>query len=732
MPAVEYQVVHAVPGRCRIRIPRLGGDPMYAQQLQYQIQQLKFVIEVRLNVAACSAIVSYQESLADLADFKAQLLATIQSADQLHLVLPAQEADQPVANLPWQRLGLSAIGLGLAVVTPVLEWPLLPVLTGGVIVAATLPVFAKAIAGLGEEGKPTGALQEAFWITINTLRGEFLEPALGSSLANVGESLRNSTCRASQLPTLDRFADNVTAQVWVEQQNSLECLPLKAVQPGNTIAVFAGDMIPVDGKIVRGTALIDQHNLTGESIPVVHAEHQQVYASTLVLEGHLYIRVEKVLDQTKAGQAIALSQTAPTHDTRIADYAGQVGDAFIWPILITSAGFAIAGDWQRASTVLMLDCATGTELSIPTAILVALKQAKDQQVYIRSGHDLELLAKVDTIVFDKTGTLTQPTNQVIGIETYTETTSESEILRLAVSVEQGHPHPVAKAIRDYARSQQITPQACTDWSYRGGMGVRAQVGEQTILVGSLHLLKHHAVDLEPLHDHCQRLRQSDRSHVYVAKNGQVLGAIIYQGALRPESAEVVAALQAHGIKVYLTTGDHPQAAHATATELGIPLSQVYPEQLPAQKAELVRRLQDQGQTVIYVGDGINDAPALADADVAVSFTDGSAFSREAAGVVLLDNHLGGLLRAVKIGQQTMALVAQNTAIVSLPNIGAVIAALFLGLEPALSVLISDGVIILAELNSLRGIPTGAATPNHPQGNSNQAGKDSGGSRRSIQ
>lgn len=707
---VAWWLVHHVPGRYRLRIPRLSQDETYAIHLHHLISELGWVTRARLNPAARSLIIEYEFAVSDLTTLLEQLDNRIQQADQAEIALLPLEEQNTVTDLlvkvPWERLGWSGLSLGLALLFPPLEWPALALVTGAVIVTAAMPVFSKAVHGLFLEGKATGALQESFWITLNTLRGDFLEPALSLSLDTGGETLRNLTRRnASQQQVLAQFVQQLEErqQVWVRQDHCLEQRPLQAVRPGDVLVIHAGERILVDGKIIEGTALIDQCSLMGESVPILHRSEQRVYASSLVLEGRISVVAEQVLEDTRAGLAIALTEMAPVHDTRIADYASQVSDVLILPILACSGGFALAGDLTRAATVLMLDCATGTELSVPTAMLAALQQAHNEGIYISSGRDLELLAKADTIIFDKTGTLTQPNNQVLSIEIYTDQVTVDQVLGLAASLELGHPHPIARAIRDAAQAQALSLQPCQNWVYHNGMGITAEIEGQLVIVGNLKLLQQQGVDLEHMHQQYLHLRQGDRSHLYVVRNGLLLGAITYQGTLRSHCAEVITALQDQDFNVYMMTGDHPQAAYAMAETLGISRDRVYADLLPAQKAEWVRHLQNEGKTVVYIGDGINDGPALAHADISMTLMDSSVVAHEVANVVLLENDLRDLLHALQIGRQAMTLVYQNTAIVTLPNISAVVAALFFGLDPALAVLISDGATLLAELNSVRAL-----------------------------
>ena len=350
------------------------------------------------------------------------------------------------------------------------------------------------------------------------------------------------------------------------------------------------------------------------------SEGDEVFASTMLVDGNLSILVEKTGNNTRAGVIVALMQSAPVHDTRVENYAATVANQAVVPTLfVGGAVFAFTGDLSRASALLTLDLGTGIRISVPTTILSALTYAARNGVYIRSGRAIEILARVDTVVFDKTGTLTQGRAGIVGIETTDVGVPALEVLSLAASAEQGLTHPVAEAIVRHAREIGVGTLECEDWEYKVGMGVVTTINGQKILVGSKRLMAQENIDLDAFNEQHPDINLGSHSQVYVAGSGQLLGLILYSDPPRPESAGVLAQLSAEGINSYMLSGDVQRVATGVAHELGMNPDNIYAEAFPERKVEVVKSLHDSGKTVAFCGDGINDSAALAYADVSISF-----------------------------------------------------------------------------------------------------------------
>lgn len=725
-PRVPYSVVHAIPGRLRFRVPRLLYDADYAQRLQVLLEADALVTSIRINRAAASIVIIYkssvgasftknlgfqlQDSLNPPSDalMRSHLSLLIQTASEVAVLKTSTQSSmqQPATDSAksWSSGKLSALATTLAVLGGPLGLPIPPIMVAGSIAVAALPVAQRAMEGITAQRRLNIDFLDLMAIAITTLQGHFLTPSLMLGLIEIGEDIRDRTARSSQLMALDLLG-TLGQFVWVERDGHKQQVPINEVQPGDTVIVYPGEQIPVDGSILRGKALIDEQKLTGESMPVLRKKGQAVYASTLVREGRIYILAQRVGNDTRAGQSIQLMKEAPVHDTRMENYAAKIADKAVVPtLLLGGAVFAATHNPARAASVLTLDFATGIRVSVPTTVLAALTYAARRGILIRSGRALEQLAQVDTIVFDKTGTLTQGEVAVIGVESVNPLMPPLRVLELAAAAEQRLTHPVAAAVIRYAQAQQVQVLPRGKWKYQLGLGVQAQIDGQTVFVGSDRFLRQQGIDLEQLDAHQKYLQAGDASAIYVASNGEFQGIIKYSDLPRPESREVITALRTvEGVEIHMLTGDNWRTASAVASELGIAPTHTHAEAFPEQKAAVVRKLHEQGKTVAFVGDGLNDSPALAYADVSVSFANGSHIARETADIVLMENNLHGLLEAIEIARKAKQLINQNTGIVAIPNLAALVIAVFVGINPLTATMVNNGSTVVAGVNGLRPI-----------------------------
>ena len=696
------QLVHAVPGRLRLRVPTIASDPACAERLAGLLESDPDVTGVRLNPAAGSLVVRCQTAT-PIDELQDRIDEEVRAARGR--VLPGRRpgAQQSLDGSGWRRLALPALTAGLAILGGPLGLAVPAPLIVGTVAAASLPIARRAVHSLRVERRLNIDVLDMTAITLTTLRGSFLAPATMITLVEVGEAIRERTARASEREMLDLLG-SMAESVWRERAGGREQVPMEDVARGDTVVVYPGDRVPVDGRILDGHGLIDEHQLTGESMPVVREEGQTVYASTLVREGHLHIGVEQVGDETRAGRLIRLMQDAPVHDTRVENYAAKVADRIVVPSFVLSAALLVlTRDPARAASVLIADFVTGIRVSVPTTILAALTGAARRGIVIRSGRALEKLAEVDTVVFDKTGTVTQGQPTITGCEAIDEGMDAAEVLALAATAEQRLTHPVAEAVVRYASGRGIAPRRRRGWHYEIGLGVEASIDGRTVLVGSDRFLEREGVELERWRE---RQGEPGESCVYVASDGRLRGVMPYGDPVRPESPEVIASLaREQAMEVHLLTGDKRRTAVAVAVALGIDTANTHAELFPEEKAEVVRQLRAEGRTVAFVGDGVNDLPALVYSDVSVSFGGASDVARETADVVLMDDDLRGLPEALALARGALGIVRQNIRLVVAANLGAVAMTASGALGPVSAAVIHNGSTIASGANGLRPLRT---------------------------
>jgi P-type Cu2+ transporter len=725
-------LVHHIPGRARFRLPLLGQHHPRVEQLQARLAKIPGITSVRMNRAAQSLVIQYQpRPIAEpsLVEFISRqlaawsvngldrpLTATIAVPD---LLAPAHS--QPLSALTefspdssenaategqgasegqWSSLRLPATAALLAFFCRFPPLSRLYPLAVVTLLAAALPVARRAVHSLVVQQRINIDCLDLLALSLSGWQGKLFTPAMVITLHEFGDVIREQTARSTAIRTTN-LRDAIGHFAWVKNGDQPpQQIPSDRVQVGDTVVVYPGEQIPVDGTVTQGEAIVDQQSLTGEAMPVVRRVGDLVFASTLVRSGQLYLQAERVGQQTRAAASIELLRKAPVYDTRMANYAEKLADRLILPSLLLATIVLFATrDPARTAAILTLDFVTGIRVSIPTAFLSALNHTTRHGVLVRSGRTLEQLADVDTIVFDKTGTLTQGRIAITGVRTVEEGVSAERVLQLAAAAEQRLNHPLAEAIVQYARQQHLEIPMRGEWNYEVGLGIRAQIDGQEVLVGSQRFLQRSAVDWGTW-----TATAEDRlvSLIYVACDRRFQGVIQYTDPLRPESRHLIQSLQQdYGIDLHLLTGDQTQRATQVAQDLGIPASRVYAEAFPEHKAKIVRDLHRSGRTVAFVGDGLNDSVALAYADVSVSFEQGSEIARETADVVLMNNNLLDLLEAIAIARQTRALIEQNTTLVVAPNLIALGLAATVGLNPLAATAIHNGSAIVAGMNSLR-------------------------------
>lgn len=668
-------------------MPRVKRDVEYVQRLSSGLAEANGVRSVRVNAAAASVVVMYDAQTVSF-EMLVELIVTppVRAAP---ILLPTQRSWRaylaPVVS--------GALGLALALFgAPV------PV-TAAFLALSAAPVASTASRDLAG-GRLSVDTLDTIAIVVLALRGSMRAASLSAFLIASGELIRALTARRSQAAIVDLFGTS-GRRAWVLRDGRTERVRADTLVPGETVVVYPGELILVDGLVTSGVGSVDQKSLTGESKPALRSSGDEVFASTMLTEGKLHVRVERAGTQTRASRIVQLLAGAPVHETAIANYAGRFADRFVLPVLLSACGiFVLTRDPMRAAAVIVFDFATGIRVAVPTTVLAAMSAAVRRNILIKGGRALEKLAQVDTIVFDKTGTLTEGMPHVVDVGAVDGTADLDEILALAAGAEHRLTHPVAHAIVERAQSRGLAIVDVHDSDYAIGLGVSAWVNGDRVMVGSEQHLVRVGMTVPALAlEAAARAGARGESTVFVARGEVVMGWIAYADVARVEAPEVIRLLGSYGVRdLAIVTGDQPAVAAAVAATLGI--EHVEAQVFPEGKAEIVRALQRRGRTVAVVGDGINDSPALAYADVAVSLKDGSDAARETADVVL-HGDLRGLTEAIDIARHAMRTVYQDLAIVGVPNaLGFVLAAVGI-ISPTIATALNNGSGVAAALNGLR-------------------------------
>ena len=463
----------------------------------------------------------------------------------------------------------------------------------------------------------------------------------------------------------------------IRPDGSDEEVPLGEVAVGDRLRVRAGEKIPVDGRVLEGESAVDESMLTGEPIPVAKAPGDRLVGAALNGTGALVMRAERVGGETLLAQIVRLVGEAQRSRAPIQRMADVVSGVFV-PVVVGAAvvaffAWALVGPAPRlphallaAVSVLIIACPCALGLATPMSILVATGKAATAGVLFKSAEALEVLHEVDTIVIDKTGTLTEGKPELISVAVVVPGADrEATLLRLAASLERASEHPLAAAIVRGAAGRGIAPGEATDVQTLAGRGVRGRVEGRAVALGNARLLAELGVDGGAAAARADELRAAGQTVAFVVVDGRLAGTLGLADPIKAGAAEVIAALHADGLRTVMLTGDGRVTAEAVGRAVGI--GEVVAEVLPAEKAAVVEKLQAEGRIVAMAGDGINDAPALARAQVGIAMGTGTDVALESAGVTLLKGDLGGILRARRLSRLTIANIKQNLAFAFLYN-----------------------------------------------------------------
>jgi P-type Cu+ transporter len=563
----------------------------------------------------------------------------------------------------------------LALATPVVLWAGFPFFERGwaSLVSRNLNMFTLIALGTGaaylyslaaalapgifpaafrdEHGTVPLYFEAAAVITVLVLLGQVLELR---ARERTGDALR------ALLDLAPRTARRVT-------NGEDEEVPLEEVQKGDLLRVRPGERVPVDGSVEEGRSAIDESMVTGESVPVEKEEGAHVIGGTLNGQGSFVMRAEGVGEDTMLARIVALVAEAGRSRAPIQGLADKVAGLFV-PAVVAVALLAF-GAWAffgpdpalsyalvAAVSVLIIACPCALGLATPVSIMVATGRGAGLGVLIRSAEALERFEKVDTLVIDKTGTITEGKPKLTAAEPV-EGMERSELLALAASLERGSEHPLAAAIVDAAKEESLSLRDVEDFDAPSGKGVTGRVGGKPVALGNKALFEGLGVDIAPLEARADELRGEGATVVFVAVEGKLAGLVAVADPVKETSAEALRLLREQGLRIVMLTGDGRRTAEAVARELGI--DEVEAEVLPEQKSEVVKRLQGEGRIVAMAGDGVNDAPALAAADVGIAMGSGTDVAMESAGVTLVKGDLLGILRARELSQAAMRNIRQN-------------------------------------------------------------------------
>jgi heavy metal translocating P-type ATPase len=688
-PFAALTPAHRLPGRVRYRFRAASDVPFDARALARVMENLHGVHQVRVNALARSVVVDFDAEQTDAGRLAAEILA---------LRLPAQPGAAAAQRAHDKELMTVAASGALLLATDKLP----PAVQRPATLAAALPLYGGAVENLFAEGINSHVL-EALAVAISTASGDYVAANATVFMLALGEYLENSIARRSD-DLLKNLLRPDTGLVWVERNGVEQQIEAEKVGVGDTVIVGAGATIPVDGTVLGGEALVNEASMTGESVPVRRTRGDAVLSGTAVEEGRLRIYAEHVGRKTAAARIADYVEASLTAKSQAQLGAAKLADRLVPGVLgLAGAAWLLTGDWRRAAAVLQADYSCALKLATPVAFKAAMFKAGRHGILVKGADVLERLAEADTFVFDKTGTLTTGQLAVTDSVAFDPHYTAKDLIDLAASVEEHYFHPLALAVVEAARKNHGRHFDHKEVEFIAAHGVASVVDGRRIVVGSRHFVEEdEGVPIATAQKkRIDALFRAGKTLLYIGFGGRLIGVIALKDRLRAATASTLHRLRELGAqRIVMLTGDHRERAAELAAELG--LDGFHAELLPEQKAALVARMKAAGAKIAFVGDGINDAPALAGAHVGIAMQQGADIARLTSDIALLEDGIERVADAKALANATLRRIDHNFKLTVGLN-SAILAAAAAGkLTPVAASVAHNGSTIAILLNALRG------------------------------
>ncbi len=551
------------------------------------------------------------------------------------------------------------------------------------------------------KGKLEVPVLDATAIGVSIFRGDFETAGSTMFLLGIGEILEEWTHKKS-VDDLARSMSLHVSRVWLMKDGQEILVPSDQIRTGDV--VHMGNVIPFDGVVTAGDAMVNQASLTGESVPVQKNAQKYAYAGTVVEEGELTICVKEVNGGSKFEKIVTMIEESEKLKSNVEGKAEHLADRLV-PYTLAGTGltYLLTRNMTKTLAVLMVDFSCALKLAMPISVLSAIREASLYDITVKGGKFLEAIAQADTIVFDKTGTLTKAEPTVAKIETFCER-SEEELLRIAACLEEHFPHSMAKAVVDAAKKRNISHEEMhSKVEYIVAHGISTMIDEHKVIIGSAHFVfeDEHCVIPEGMEEKFAVLPE-EYSHLYLAIDGKLAAVICIHDPIRQEAFPVINSLKRAGIsKVVMMTGDSERTARAVAAQIGV--DEYYSEVLPEDKAGFVEREKAAGRKVIMIGDGINDSPALSAADVGIAISDGAEIAREIADVTIGADNLYEIVTLKAISNGLMKRIHKNYRSIILINAGLIALGVTGIIQPTTSALLHNTSTLVIGLKSMQNL-----------------------------
>ena len=645
---MKCTILHESVGRLRVHMHCAGMSLHQADVLEYYLRGVDGVREVRVYDRTQDAVVLYggqrQSVIAALAAF------SFSEAEAMDLV---PEHTARALNREFEDK------LAVTVMRRCISKLFLPVpITSALAVIRSIRYIREGLKALWH-GKLSVAVLDATAVTVSLVRGDFSTAGSVMFMLRLGEILEEWTHKKSVADLAGAMSLNVD-KVWLQVGGTEVLTPVSEVQEGDYVVVRTGGMIPLDGKVVSGEAMVNQSSMTGESMPVVKRVGSYVYAGTVAEEGECVICVDKASGGGRYDRIVRMIEESEKLKSTAEDKAARLADRLVpYTLGGTALTYLFTRNITKTLAVLMVDFSCALKLAIPIAVLSAMRESSGHHISVKGGRFLEAVARADTIVFDKTGTLTHATPTVAQVVPFGGR-KEAEMLRLAACLEEHYPHSIANAVVEEAKKRGLSHEEYhSQVQYVVAHGISSMVEGKKVLIGSAHFVFEDEGCHVPVGEEDKfAALPAEYSHLYLCIAGELAAVICIHDPLRREARAAVAALHECGFtNVVMMTGDNRKTAEAVAAEVGV--DAVYAEVLPEDKAAFIHQQREKGHTVIMVGDGVNDSPALSEADAGIAISTGAAIAREIADITIASEDLFALVTLRRLGEGLMRRIHRN-------------------------------------------------------------------------
>lgn len=689
---MRFKIEHEIRGRVRLHICQKRMTCRQADQLEYFLTKLNGVISVKVVERNQDVVICYSDN-------REEMLRAIQRFSYEKAEAPEsylQNSGREMNGEYWEKMvNHVVLHYGKKIFLP------LPVRTFLTTLKSVKYIW-KGMRTLTKCRIEVPVL-DATAIGVSMLRGDFSTASSVMFLLGFGEILEDWTHKKS-VDDLARSMSLNVSKVWLITEDSEVQVGTDEIKPGDRVRIHMGTVIPFDGIVTEGEAMVNEASLTGESMPVAKHESSYVYAGTVMEEGELTIRVKEISGSTKFEKIVTMIEETEKLKSAVESKAEHLADRLVpYTLAGTALTYALTRNVTKALSILMVDFSCALKLAMPISVLAAIREANAHHITVKGGKFLEAVAEADTIVFDKTGTLTKAQPTVVDVVSFNGDSKEN-LLRLAACMEEHFPHSMAKAVMDAAKERGLTHEEMhSKVEYIVAHGISTMVDGRKAIIGSHHFVFEDEKCTIPVgKEELFRNLPEEYSHLYLGIEGKLAAVICIEDPLRPEAPEVIKQLRKAGFtQIVMMTGDSDRTAKAIAARVGV--DKYYSEVLPEDKAKFVEEAKAQGRKVLMVGDGINDSPALSAADVGIAISDGAELAREIADITIGADDLSVMVTLKEISNGLMDKIHKNYRRIVGIN-GSLIALGVTGvIQPTMSALLHNTSTLLIGMDSMKSV-----------------------------